>query len=160
MLQFCSKSCQTVHKSRSSPARPGEFTIKEWMPPSSPPPHFRAFPVGSNDKVLLSIYAEGGSARGNCTQINMAVCAGNGGAGLSAEGLYVAYVANELEHQMFIEFFVTSEGEPKMPLPYCLCPNAIEQVELFHKTAQVQKLIRAVLQSKGIPNLNCIKSSL
>ena len=160
VLYFCSESCETVHKIRSSPVESGKFTVEGWMPPSAPPPHFRAFPVGSNDKVLLCINVEGGSARGNCTQINMAVCAGDVSDERPADKLYVVYVTNELDHQMFIEFFVNNEGEPEMPLPYCLCPSSIAQTEVFRKSNQVQKLISAVLLSKGIPNLGCIKLSL
>lgn len=160
MLHFCSESCQTANEIKSSPIKAGKFTIEGWLFPSTPPPHFRAFPVGSNDKVLLFISAEGGSARGNYTQINMAVCAGNGSDELPTDKLYVVYVANELDHQMFIEFFITDEGEPEVPLPHCVCPSSIAQTEMFCKSTQVQKLISAVLLSKGIPNLSCLKASV
>ena len=159
MLHFCSESCQTEHRIKSSPIKPGKFNIEGFVFPSTPPPHFRAFPVGSNDKVLLFISAKGGSARGNYTQINMAVCAGNS-SGLPTDKLYVVYVADELHHQMFIEFFNTDQGEPEMPLPHCICPSSIAQTEVFRKSAQVEKLISAVLLSKGIPNLRCLKASV
>ena len=158
ILHFCSESCRSTHnKTKFFPVTSGEFDSNVWLPPSTPPPHFRAFPIGSSHKLLLSISAEGGSPRGNYTQVNMAVCTGDGKDGIPADKLYVAYVANELNHQIFIEFFVSDSGEPEMPLPYCLCSNSAELIEAFRKSNQVKKIISAVLLSKGVPNLCYLK---
>ena len=159
VLRFCSEPCQSTHKIRFSPVKSQQPAFEVCIPPSTPPPHFRAFPIGSSHKLLLSISAEGGSPRGNYTQLHMAVCAGDGKDGLPADKLYVACFVNELDHPIFLEFFITDAGEPEMPLPYCLCPTSIALTEMFRKTNQVKNLLSAALLSKEIPSLHCLKNN-
>ena len=76
---------------------------------------------------------------------------------LPADKLYVAFVATELDHPMYIEFFITDDGKPDQPLPYCLCPTSVAVTERFCKTNEVQELISKALFSKQVPNLTFLK---
>ena len=73
------------------------------------------------------------SAKGKYTQINLAICAGDGESGYPADKPYVEFATSGLHHQMFIEFFVSDDGQPETPLPYAANETAINVVEMLRK---------------------------
>ena len=79
--------------------------------------------------------------------------------GLPADKLYAAFVANELDHPIFLDFFITDDGKPEEPLPYCVCSTSVAMTERLCRTNEVYKLISDALISKGVPNLSCLKFS-
>ena len=94
--------------------------------------------------------------------INVAVCYTgdiNSEDGLPADKLYAAFVANELDHPIFLDFFITNDGKPEEPLPYCICSTSVAMTERLRRTNEVYKLISDALISKGVPNLSCLKFS-
>ena len=93
------------------------------------------------------------SAKGKYTQINLAICTGDGENGYPADKPYVAFATSDLHHQMFIEFFISDDGQPEIPLPYAVNETTINVVEMLRKTRQVEYFISLALSSKGIPNL-------
>ena len=151
VLRFCSQSCKAFE--RESPIKKPAFATEVWTPPTAPVPRFRTFPISKTHKTLLCINALGMSARGKYTQINLAICAGDGENGYPADKPYVAFATSDLHHQMFIEFFVSDDGQPEIPLPYAVNETAINVVEMLRKTRQVEYFISLALSSKGISNL-------
>ena len=91
---------------------------------------------------------------------NMVVCCTgdiDGEDGLPADKLYAAFTANEMDHPMFIDFFITDDGKPEKPLPYCLCPTSVAVTEGLCKSNEIKRLISNALLSKGVPNLSCLR---
>ena len=93
------------------------------------------------------------SARGKYIRANLAICAGDGKNGYPVDKPYVAFAIFELHHQMFIEFFVSDDGEPEMPLPYAVNETTMKVTKMLRKTNQVRHFISRALLAKGIPNL-------
>ena len=64
-----------------------------------------------------------------------------------------AFATSDLHHQLFIEIFVSNDGQPAITLPYAVNETAINMFEMLRKTRQVEYFISLALSSKGIPNL-------
>ena len=64
-----------------------------------------------------------------------------------------AFDTSDLHHKMFIEFFISDDGHPEIPLPYAVNETAISMFEMLRKTRQVEYFISLALSTKGIPNL-------
>ena len=64
-----------------------------------------------------------------------------------------AFATSDLHHQLFIEFFVSDDGQPAITLPYAVNETTVNMFEMLRKTRQVEYFISLALSSKGIPNL-------
>ena len=76
VLCFCSQSRKAFE--RGSSIKEPAFATEVWTPPTAPVPRFRTFPISKTHKTLLCINALGISTKGKYTQINLAICAGDG----------------------------------------------------------------------------------